>query len=262
MHATQPAATGLTGAPRHTHPPPPQLLLLPACLQAFAFQGLLGLAALPQNGRQAQQASRQLADQVLACLGPPPPLLAQLVAERLSAFPPPRPRFLDISTGLRLRYLEWGTSGDVVLLLHDLGESADIWVPLAARLADRGYRVLAPDLRGEMCLCSPQPAEHSREPVSRSPQPVCPASCSPVSCVGAALSNSPLSPAPIVRHAPPNYCLPAAGQVQPFHRHTIQRAGAAAAAGDTDALAQPALQPEGSLVLLGSRQQPWPATKC
>ena len=86
---------------------------------------------------------------MLACLGPPPPLLAQLVAERLYAFPPPRPRFADVSTGLRLRYLEWGASGDVVLLLHDLGESADMWVPLAARLADRGYHVLAPDLRGE-----------------------------------------------------------------------------------------------------------------
>lgn len=121
----------------------------PPCLQAAAFQELLGLSALPQNGRQAQQASRQLADQVLACLGPPPPLLSQLLAERLSAFPPPRPRFADVSTGLRLRYLEWGSGGDVVLLLHDLGESADIWLPLAARLADRGYRVLAPDMRGE-----------------------------------------------------------------------------------------------------------------
>jgi hypothetical protein len=146
----------LTGAPRR--PPCCRCLLPPVCLQASAFQELLGLAALPQTGRQAQQASRQLADQVLACLGPPPPLLAQLVAERLSALPAPRPRFLNVSTGLRLRYLEWGTSGDVVLLLHDLGESADIWVPLAARLADRGYHVLAPDLRGEMppALCSPQ----------------------------------------------------------------------------------------------------------
>lgn len=53
--------------------------------------------------------------------------------------------------GLRLRYLESGPSGssEVVLLLHDIGEAADNWRRVAAMLADRGYRVLAPDLRGE-----------------------------------------------------------------------------------------------------------------
>ncbi|KAI7841515.1 hypothetical protein COHA_004907 [Chlorella ohadii] len=70
-------------------------------LQAAAFQSLLALESLPQNGR------------------------------------------------LRLRYLEWGSGGrDVVLLLHDCGEAADIWRPIGPRLADRGYRVIAPDLRG------------------------------------------------------------------------------------------------------------------
>ena len=55
------------------------------------------------------------------------------------------------TTGLRLRYLEWGSGGrDVVLLLHDCGEAADIWRPIGPRLADRGYRVIAPDLRGEL----------------------------------------------------------------------------------------------------------------
>ena len=51
---------------------------------------------------------------------------------------------------MRLRYLEWGPSGgvEVVLLLHDLGESADIWRRLGPRLGDRGYRTIALDLRG------------------------------------------------------------------------------------------------------------------
>ena len=59
------------------------------------------------------------------------------------------------SAGLRLRYLECcsgsggGGGGDVVLLLHDAGEAAEVWLPtVAPRLAQRGYRVLALDLRG------------------------------------------------------------------------------------------------------------------
>ncbi|KAL4434201.1 hypothetical protein ABPG75_000642 [Micractinium tetrahymenae] len=117
--------------------------------QASAYQALLGLGALPQNGRQAQAAARQLGAVVLPGVAPPP-LLSQLVAEELAARPPAKARFVDVSTGLRLRYLEWGPSGssEVVLLLHDLGEAADIWRHVGARLADRGYRVLAPDLRG------------------------------------------------------------------------------------------------------------------
>lgn len=56
------------------------------------------------------------------------------------------------AAGLRLRYLEWGSGGrDVVLLLHDCGEAADVWRTIGPRLADRGYRVIAPDLRGESC---------------------------------------------------------------------------------------------------------------
>ena len=56
---------------------------------------------------------------------------------------PPRP------AGMRLRYFEWNAGGeDTVLLLHDLAEAAEAWAPVAEGLRQRGYRVLAPDLRG------------------------------------------------------------------------------------------------------------------
>lgn len=67
--------------------------------QAAAFQELLGLASLPQTGRQAQAASRQLGQVVLGGVTPPP-LLSQLVQEWLAAgWPPARARFVDVSTG-------------------------------------------------------------------------------------------------------------------------------------------------------------------
>ncbi|KAK9844127.1 hypothetical protein WJX81_005239 [Elliptochloris bilobata] len=49
---------------------------------------------------------------------------------------------------MRLRYAEWGDSQDTLLLLHDVAESAAVWAPVAQRLADRGFRVIAFDLRG------------------------------------------------------------------------------------------------------------------
>ncbi|PRW58774.1 alpha beta hydrolase [Chlorella sorokiniana] len=116
--------------------------------QAIAFQHLLGLDSLPQSGREAREAARRLGELVLASAAPAP-LLTQLVAEHLDSLPPARVRFVDASTGLRLRYLEWGSgSKDVVLLLHDCGEAAEVWRPIGPRLDDRGYRVIAPDLRG------------------------------------------------------------------------------------------------------------------
>jgi pimeloyl-ACP methyl ester carboxylesterase len=67
-----------------------------------------------------------------------------------SPSPAGKPRFVDVTTGMRLRYLEWpgGGGADVVLLLHGIAECADVWEEVAAHLADRGYRVLALDLRG------------------------------------------------------------------------------------------------------------------
>lgn len=51
--------------------------------------------------------------------------------------------------GLLVRYLEAG-EGDALLLLHggSLGSSADVWEPLHAALASRGFRALAPDEPG------------------------------------------------------------------------------------------------------------------
>lgn len=72
-------------------------------------------------------------------------------AQRKDPLLPPCP-----PAGMRLRYLQWGRGGeDAVLLLHGVGEAAEVWAPLAAGLQARGYRVLAPDLRGEGpgCLC-------------------------------------------------------------------------------------------------------------
>lgn len=51
--------------------------------------------------------------------------------------------------GLRFDVTESGPSdGPVVLLLHGFPQTAASWEPVAARLAEAGYRVLAPDQRG------------------------------------------------------------------------------------------------------------------
>jgi pimeloyl-ACP methyl ester carboxylesterase len=44
-------------------------------------------------------------------------------------------------------YVRIGGTGPAVVLLHGYGETGDMWVPLAARLAPR-YTVIVPDLRG------------------------------------------------------------------------------------------------------------------
>ena len=51
---------------------------------------------------------------------------------------------------LRLRTLNWGEAGDepVILLLHGLASNARIWELTAPLLAEQGWRVIAPDLRG------------------------------------------------------------------------------------------------------------------
>lgn len=62
--------------------------------------------------------------------------------------------------GLRTRWLESG-SGAPVVLLHgaSLGSSADVWRPVMNELAERGLRVLAPDLPGFGETSNPQ--DHS-----------------------------------------------------------------------------------------------------
>ena len=51
--------------------------------------------------------------------------------------------------GLRFDVTEHGPpDGTPVLLLHGFPQTAASWEPVARRLADAGYRVLAPDQRG------------------------------------------------------------------------------------------------------------------
>ncbi|KAK9845193.1 hypothetical protein WJX84_011737 [Apatococcus fuscideae] len=57
-------------------------------------------------------------------------------------------RFQNVSTGMRIRYTEWGSGDEVIILLHDTAEAGMVWASLARRLADLGCRIIAPDMRG------------------------------------------------------------------------------------------------------------------
>jgi pimeloyl-ACP methyl ester carboxylesterase len=59
-----------------------------------------------------------------------------------------RETFLD-ANGLRLCICSWGPAdGPAVLCLHGILDQGTCWELVARRLAQRGYRVVAPDLRG------------------------------------------------------------------------------------------------------------------
>lgn len=49
---------------------------------------------------------------------------------------------------MRLKLHELGDGDKVALLVHSIISSADTWSRVAPQLADRGYRVIMPDLRG------------------------------------------------------------------------------------------------------------------
>lgn len=51
-------------------------------------------------------------------------------------------------SSLALHWHEWGEGNRMALLLHGIATDATSWEGLAPLLAARGYRVLAPDLRG------------------------------------------------------------------------------------------------------------------
>lgn len=59
-------------------------------------------------------------------------------------------RFVDLSTGLRVRCHCWGEPSQCVnvIILHDVSESGGSYCGLGRALAGRGYGVFAPDLRG------------------------------------------------------------------------------------------------------------------
>src|SRR4051812_21735624 len=49
--------------------------------------------------------------------------------------------------GLRMHYLEAGTAGSPVILLHGYAQTSHMWRPLMTELS-KTHRVIAPDLRG------------------------------------------------------------------------------------------------------------------
>lgn len=56
---------------------------------------------------------------------------------------------IELEPGLTIHYLEINPSGDpVVLFLHGLGATSASWQLQFQPLADAGYRILAPDMRG------------------------------------------------------------------------------------------------------------------
>jgi pimeloyl-ACP methyl ester carboxylesterase len=60
-----------------------------------------------------------------------------------------RRRFVDLSTGLRVRYLEWSPGNeDTIILLHGMGKTAEMYSTLGSQLSARGYAVYAPEFRG------------------------------------------------------------------------------------------------------------------
>lgn len=63
-----------------------------------------------------------------------------------SSHRPPSENWADIGE-LRVRYLDWGSHGDPVILLHGLASSAH-WYDLVAPHLRNRYRLIAPDQRG------------------------------------------------------------------------------------------------------------------
>jgi pimeloyl-ACP methyl ester carboxylesterase len=59
----------------------------------------------------------------------------------------PKSEFVS-ANGIRLHYLDWGGSGQPVVLIHATGLVAAVWTPLAEALRREGYRPIAYDQRG------------------------------------------------------------------------------------------------------------------
>lgn len=66
------------------------------------------------------------------------------------------------ANGMAFRCREAGTSGEPVLLLHGFPETSHMWVGLMERLANEGYRCLAPDQRGYSPGARPEGVENYR----------------------------------------------------------------------------------------------------
>lgn len=48
--------------------------------------------------------------------------------------------------------MEWGSGPETIIMLHDVSESAVVWLPVAGRTAELGYHVFALDMRGDALL--------------------------------------------------------------------------------------------------------------
>src|SRR6201996_9816429 len=61
-----------------------------------------------------------------------------------------RPRWIDVQTpAVELKALSWGPpDGPIALCLHGFPDTAYGWRKLAPRLAESGWRVVAPFMRG------------------------------------------------------------------------------------------------------------------
>lgn len=66
------------------------------------------------------------------------------------------------ANGLTFRCREAGEAGEPVILLHGFPETSHMWTALMPRLADGGYRCLAPDQRGYSPGARPDGVEHYR----------------------------------------------------------------------------------------------------
>jgi acyl transferase domain-containing protein/pimeloyl-ACP methyl ester carboxylesterase/aryl carrier-like protein len=61
----------------------------------------------------------------------------------------PRESYLETVRGLRLCLCHWGNEGDpLILLLHGILEQGAAWMEVAPIMAEQGFHVVAPDLRG------------------------------------------------------------------------------------------------------------------
>ena len=58
----------------------------------------------------------------------------------------PAEKWADVGP-LRMRYLDWGGDGPLIVALHGLASSGN-WYDILARMLNDGYRVIAPDQRG------------------------------------------------------------------------------------------------------------------
>ncbi len=114
-------------------------------------QLIQGLAAMAPA---AGAVSRWPAGVSLTAAGIAAPAAAQTVLGPLAAEVLPdgvRSRFVDDINGLRVHVLEAGFEGarrPGLLLLHGFPELAYSWRKVMVPLAEAGYHVLAPDLRG------------------------------------------------------------------------------------------------------------------